>query len=704
MAVDLMQNNSTNRPTAPPKILAVDDRVENLISLKRVLSVLDAELITVESGHEALAQILRHNFALILLDVMMPDMDGFETASLIRGHDASRQTPIIFVTAADKDHAHENKGYDFGAVDYLFKPLQPNILLSKVRVFLEQASHQQLLVQSLNEIRQLRDNNELLLRSVGEGILSLELTGRITFANPAAARLLGRAQEQLLDTYVSELMVLRKDSLTDRGRLPSGFYMEHQGRTAGATGQHWFRHSGGHQFPVECTTSPLVSANGSIVGIAVVFQDISERKALEASELASKYKSTFLANVSHELRTPLHSLLILAEKLSANIDGNLNADQVKAAGIIKQQGQDLLRLINDILDLSKVEAGKMTTRWETVQVEGIFRQLESQFLHLASEKNLTLHTEVIGNVPDTFQTDQGRLLQILKNFLSNALKFTCKGSIALTVRLVGEPTNGAIAYSVSDTGIGIEAKNQAVIFEPFQQVDEAISRRYEGTGLGLAICRELATLLGGKITVQSLLGQGSCFTLHLPMRPLSNGSSIDGLVAASVVTSTDPGSSFKNPQKMSVVNSAQIERCPQLSQLAHGKALLLLDSDMRESFTLSTLLRRHGFIVMKAENCETAYSRLRSTAQVDVIIIVDSLPTQTARQFFSVVREHDNKQERRINILLHSNMLEQAQSCLPEDSYERLLTPLDMSHLLARLVARLAGPADKNHLLQERGQ
>jgi HAMP domain-containing protein/CheY-like chemotaxis protein/signal transduction histidine kinase len=258
----------------------------------------------------------------------------------------------------------------------------------------------------------------------------------------------------------------------------------------------------------------------------------SARLALEekADQLAlsSKYKSEFLANMSHELRTPLNSLLILARLLSENKDGNLSPKQVEFAQTILTSGSDLLNLINDVLDLSKVEAGKMDVNATDIKLADVKDFVERSFNQVADQKGLGFHVEVNGDVPPALYTDGGRLQQVLKNLLSNAFKFTEHGDVTLTVRRAEKgrrfqnPTLEAapevLAFAVTDTGVGIPREKQKLIFEAFQQADGTTSRKYGGTGLGLSISREIARLLGGEIKVESSENQGSTFTLFLPAR------------------------------------------------------------------------------------------------------------------------------------------------------------------------------------------
>ncbi len=254
-----------------------------------------------------------------------------------------------------------------------------------------------------------------------------------------------------------------------------------------------------------------------------------EEKARDLA-LASKYKSEFLANMSHELRTPLNSLLILAKNLASNEEGNLSESQIESAEVISGSGNDLLRLINDILDLSKVEAGKLDVHFEDFKISRIQDEIKKQFGPITKEKNIELKTIIENGLPQTVNTDKQRLLQILRNLLSNAIKFTSRGSVILKVhspgsgvcfRTGGLNAENSIAFSVIDTGSGIPEEKQRAIFEAFQQADGSTSRRFGGTGLGLTISRGLASLLNGEIQLQSKEGEGSTFTLYHPLEQKS---------------------------------------------------------------------------------------------------------------------------------------------------------------------------------------
>ena len=270
-----------------------------------------------------------------------------------------------------------------------------------------------------------------------------------------------------------------------------------------------------------------------------------EEKAAELA-LTSKYKSEFLANMSHELRTPLNSILILSQQLAENSPGNLSGKQVEFSRNINSSGSDLLHLINDILDLSKIESGTVTVEVEEIPFPGLRDNIDRNFRHVAEAKNLPFHVHFSESLPPFMDSDPKRLLQILKNLLSNAVKFTAHGHVDVRVGLATQgwtpdhpvlsKASQVVAFAVEDTGIGIAPEKQRIIFEAFQQADAGTSRKYGGTGLGLAISRELAVLLGGEIKLASVHGQGSTFTLYLPVHysgPNSNRSApVPGAAAA----------------------------------------------------------------------------------------------------------------------------------------------------------------------------
>ncbi|MET1056318.1 MAG: response regulator [Pedobacter sp.] len=349
-----------------------------------------------------------------------------------------------------------------------------------------------------------------------------------------------------------------------------------------------------------------------------------EAMSLKAQELevSSKYKSEFLANMSHELRTPLNSILILARILKENRPANLNEEQLKYAGVIHNAGNDLLTLINDILDLSKIESGKIDLDIEPVRPQEIRQNMESLFTEIAKSKKITFKTVLGSDVPEKFTTDLSKVEQIVKNLLSNAFKFTPEqGEIKLEISNAGSDmtyysdqltssSQQVLSFSVKDSGIGIPEDKQKLIFEAFKQADGTTSRKYGGTGLGLSISKELANILGGEIQVESEPGQGSCFTLYLP------ASHVEGSLSAEQEANMHPETIIKPliPEPVLVpVNKTQLQ------------TLLIVEDDLVFADVLKDYAREKGFNPILAHSGDTGL-QMAADELPDAIILDIMLP------------------------------------------------------------------------------
>jgi HAMP domain-containing protein/CheY-like chemotaxis protein/signal transduction histidine kinase len=344
------------------------------------------------------------------------------------------------------------------------------------------------------------------------------------------------------------------------------------------------------------------------------------RRALEekAAELAltSKYKSEFLANMSHELRTPLNSILILGQQLGENASGNLSTKQVDFARNIHSAGTDLLTLINDILDLSKIESGTVTVEAEEITFSALRDTVERSFHHVAESKSLAFHVEIDNTLPRAFTSDPKRLQQILKNLLSNAFKFTSQGHVLMRVQSVSSGwssdhpilrfTQSAVAIEVSDTGIGIAPEKQRLIFEAFQQADAGTSRKYGGTGLGLAISRELATLLGGEIRLVSTPGHGSTFTLYLPVTYTGPARAV--IAPAASISSSEMRPSATTLPVLAVAKAEEVVSDDREHIHPSDNVLLIVDDDAHYARVLLGLARDKGFKGIVANRGQAAIS------------------------------------------------------------------------------------------------
>ncbi|MBT5419266.1 MAG: response regulator, partial [Candidatus Cloacimonetes bacterium] len=358
-----------------------------------------------------------------------------------------------------------------------------------------------------------------------------------------------------------------------------------------------------------------------------------EKKADDLA-IASKYKSEFLANMSHELRTPLNSLLILSKNLADNKKENLDTKQVESAEIIYNSGNDLLNLINEILDLSKVEAGKMTTNIESVEIEDIKANINRNFIHQTQKKGLELLFKIEDDIPEIIQTDRQRVEQIIKNLISNALKFTADGSITIAFHRPDDKIDFSIsklqpdktvAISVIDTGIGIQEEKQAAIFEAFQQADGTTSRKFGGTGLGLSISKELSKLLGGELQLKSEEGKGSTFTCYLPE---VTESKINPDEIPERRKSTDrrkhPTEKLKM-QKKEKTKAAQSIADDRKSIKKGDKTILVIEDDLNFAKTLKTVCEERNFKYLHASDGESGL-KLASEFIPDGIILDIGLP------------------------------------------------------------------------------
>jgi signal transduction histidine kinase/HAMP domain-containing protein/ActR/RegA family two-component response regulator len=388
-----------------------------------------------------------------------------------------------------------------------------------------------------------------------------------------------------------------------------------------------------------------------------------EEKA-EQLQLISKYKSEFLANMSHELRTPLNSLLILSKMLAENSGGNLTAEQVKFAQTVYTSGNDLLSLINEILDLSKVEAGKMPIDPRNVATSDVKDYLEQTFRHMAEQKGLAFDVKLESNCPLTLFTDQNRLQQILKNLLSNAFKFTSKGSVTMTVkRGPKERGESSISFVVTDTGIGIPLEKQKLIFEAFQQADGTTSRKYGGTGLGLTISREIARLLGGTIDVVSTLEKGSTFTLDLPVDYAGAEAAPDGATAENIP-------------------AREIPPLPEDADFG-GTRVLLVDDDMRNIFAIKSALEARGIEVFHAENGKKALEILNSQPDVNLILMDTMMPEMDGLQATRAIRDIIQFQSLPIISLTAKAMKGDREKALEAGASDYVTKPVDPEHLLS---------------------
>jgi tubulin-specific chaperone A len=385
-----------------------------------------------------------------------------------------------------------------------------------------------------------------------------------------------------------------------------------------------------------------------------------ERRALDL-EMASKYKSEFLANMSHELRTPLNSILLLSNLLFENKDDHLTEKQVNFAKTINSSGGELLTLINEILDLSKVEAGKMDTNIDSTKIEHITANIDEIFTPVSDNKGIPLNINIAEGLPDRIYTDQKRVEQVIRNFLTNAFKFTKEGHVSLKVSRPdpeadlsnsGLIRQEAIAFSVEDTGEGIPKEKQKLIFEAFQQADGGTSRRYGGTGLGLSISKELARLLKGEVQLKSIQGEGSTFTLFIPEKmeeevevmpdSVHKPSIPDG--ACELKDKTIEEEKIEKPSiqpannKPSPIEQVEFVKDDRRKISKGDRVILIIEDDREFATTLRDISREREFKVLVAEDGETGL-HLADYYMPDAIVLDVGLPGMDGWAVLSRLKE-----------------------------------------------------------------
>ncbi len=423
-----------------------------------------------------------------------------------------------------------------------------------------------------------------------------------------------------------------------------------------------------------------------------------EKKAEDLS-IASKYKSEFLANMSHELRTPLNSLLLLSRMLTDNKEGNLLDDQVDSARIIYNSGNDLLSLINEILDLSKIEAGKMQLSLAEIPLTDLKDSLGMNFKELAREKNLSLDISIRAGSPDIIVTDQLRILQILKNFIANAFKFTETGGITVefyrpdnSIRFSRSeltPAN-SLAVDVTDTGIGIPEEKQKIIFEAFQQVEGGSARKYGGTGLGLSISRELVNLLGGEISLASRENAGATFTLYLPIKAASS----EAAGAASHTEKSDPEESDKEKsrapagkEQKSHKSQKQLPKSPADDRDHIGpddRAILIIEDDANFAETLLKFCREKGFKGIITPTGEEGL-KLVESFKINAIVLDIHLPGIDGWTVLATLKENSSTRHIPVHFMSADDPVPEAFTRGAMGYLTKPVTPEDLETVMANL-------------------
>ena len=530
------------------------------------------------------------------------------------------------------------------------------------------------------------DRFRLVVEAAPNAIIVTNAEGKIELVNRQAEQLFGYSRAELLGQTVEML-------IPDRFRhhhpaLRGQFMREPSTRAMGAGRDLHACTKDGREIPIEIGLNPIHTNEGTLVLSSII--DIRERKAAEERfreqteqiAAASRYKSEFLANMSHELRTPLNSILILSEQLKNNALNNLTPRQVMHADIIYRSGADLLALINDILDLSKIEAGRMSIVMEKIPVGEFAESIERSFRPMAEARHLSFSVEVSDDVPATLMSDHQRVYQIIRNLFSNALKFTIEGSIRIYLSTApgSEPR---LAIAVIDTGIGVPEDKHDMIFDAFRQVDGSTSRRFGGTGLGLSISRSLAQLLGGEIVLRSQPGEGSCFTLLLPVGMPSARGSVRS-TALTVTSPSPPTGHHSDDIVFDELTQVPIALPTHQQVTFSGKRLLLVDDDVRNIYAMSSILEDLGLEIEVAKNGQQAIEVLTRDTQIDIVLMDMMMPVMDGYQAVTQLKYECNFQKPIIALTAHA-MKGDREKCLAAGADDYLAKPVTQSEIINML-------------------
>ena len=503
---------------SPVPVLIVDDSASKRVALKSVLSPLGYLIVEADSGTAALRCVMARDFAVILLDVCMPEMDGFETAALIRQRRQSEMTPIIFITAFSSAEIMSSDLYAEGAVDFIFAPVPPAELRAKVSVFANLFIRAEELAARAREVRESADQLRLLTDTAPIGIFQTDADNRYIYTNPRWSEITGIAPADAAGRKWDA--ILRPH---DRASLAAG---------AGGGHEHAelcrrFQVDGpsGRPGVFLVTSRPMPAGDGEgIAGWVGTLADVTAEAGAEAAMAAardeateaSRLKSDFLANMSHEIRTPMNAIIGMTDLL---LETALDTGQRDYAQTVRNSSEALLAILNDILDFSRIEAGRLLIEDIEFSLHNTVGDVVDLLAGPAQAKGLELTAIVESSVPAVIVGDPGRVRQVLTNLIGNAIKFTQAGEVV--VRVTATDFGGAEAvlrFEVTDTGDGIPADKLAMIFQPFVQADTSTSRKYGGTGLGLSISGQLVALMGGDCGVSSTLGAGSEFWFTVSVR------------------------------------------------------------------------------------------------------------------------------------------------------------------------------------------
>ena len=664
------------------RILMVDDHAPNLVALEGILAPLGQELVRATSGEDALRHLLAGDFAVILMDVQMPGMDGIETAGVIKQRARNQHTPIIFLTATYKDPSHIFRGYSKGAVDYLLKPFDSEILRAKVLVFVdlwrkgEQIKRQAALLRAreLGELEQRHDRRyRQLTDSMPTCVWAAWRNGEIYYANRVWTDYVGPASEISFFDAVpeDELDAVREAWLET---VQKGVPLERE--------QLLRRHDGVYRWHL-CRVVPEHDERGALVGFIASATDIERQKRAEENnallleremaaraqaEVANRTKDEFLATVSHELRTPLNAILGWTRMLRTGAVAP--AALGRALETIERNARVQTQLVEDILDVSRIIAGKLRVEVKHLDLHSVVRAAMDAVRPAAQNKGVELSGDFAPGSAD-FYGDPNRLQQVTWNLLVNAIKFTPEGG-RVEVKIARRDSH--VELSVADTGSGISPDFLPHVFDRFRQADNSITRAQGGLGLGLAIVRHLVEVHGGTVRVESegVPGKGSRFIVRMPVRAVG-------------LTDTAPAE----------------EAALEVPLTLTGLEVLVVDDEADARELITAVLVSYGAKVRSAASADEAVRALHERLS-DVLISDIGMPTEDGYALIRRLRALPAERGGKIpaGALTAYASAEDHRRALEAGFQAHLTKPVEPAHL-AMLVATLAGRSEPPALLRE---
>ena len=597
-------------------ILLVDDRPANLLALEAILDPIDQHLVRAMSGEEALEKLQGEEFAVILMDVRMPGMDGLRTAEVISLRESAARIPIIFLTAVPIANADVVSGYERGAVDFLLKPFDPEILRSKVSVFVDLYQKEQMIKRQAGLLRQ-RDReaferrSELRFRSLMDALPQCVWVARADqtfyYWNQRAAEYIGLqasvavGADRLFEFVHADDIEMTKTEWRLATSLQRSSEVRIRLRRHSDGAYRWFLLRG----------VPQRDESGKVTGWIVAATDIdAEHQALEKAEDANRMKEEFLATVSHELRNPLNAIVGWIHLLRS---GNLNAGKSsKALETVERNVHLQTALIDDILDVSRISRGKINMTFRAVPMRAVVDAALAAVRPTADAKGIALEFEMTAQA-DEVRGDPDRLQQIVWNLLSNAIKFTPRAG-RITVRI--EQREDDLTLAVHDTGQGISPDFLPRVFDRFSQADSGSTRAHGGLGLGLSIVRNLVELHAGTVEATSDgPGKGATFSIRLPLLN----------------------------SRAATAASAEVETGPKPLKLA-GVSILVVDDEIDSREVLAELLRYYGAQTVTAASAAEALAEIARS--VPAVLVSDiGMPAVDGYQFIRAVRERIPEQQ-----------------------------------------------------------